>query len=515
MPIPYKGDVSSALVNSIFLDKTQNDETIGVLGLKDTVTPASGNIIDNAQRYINELGDADGVAGEGDATRKVYSSHEIITSGDDRKVAIGKLDAQVKTNLDNITVIENDYGASDGLATLDSGGKVPLTQLPNDLLIYKGTWDASTNTPTLDDTDTSVDNFWYRCNVAGSVDFGAGSITFAVGDKVVSNGTTWEKWDTTDEVTSVFSRTGAVTAQTGDYTPTQVGLGNVTDDAQLKRAANDINTFTEKVVPIADDILIMEDSADSFNKKKVKLTNLIGGGSTIPSIVNTTVPYTALITDNTITCDGSGGAFTITLYTAVGNTGRILEIKKSDDDYTNPITIDGGALTTTLNTENEKLRLQSNGANWVVLNRDIPAYSETYTPTWTATTNASATGIWRRDRNFMVIDFLGTFTGVNTQNVNLQFTIPTGVTIDTTEITNAGAGTGMDSVVTYQDFGSGTFSGHATFVSTTTIQPRFFKTFGTAILHSGFNPQSSTPVAPANNDNLRVIVRIPITGWNK
>jgi len=37
-------------------------------------------------------------------------------------------------------------------------------------------------------------------------------------------------------VTSVFGRTGAVTAQTGDYTPTQVGLGNVTNDAQTKAA---------------------------------------------------------------------------------------------------------------------------------------------------------------------------------------------------------------------------------------------------------------------------------------
>ena len=34
-------------------------------------------------------------------------------------------------------------------------------------------------------------------------------------------------------VTSIFGRTGAVTAQTGDYTPTQVGLGNVANVAQI------------------------------------------------------------------------------------------------------------------------------------------------------------------------------------------------------------------------------------------------------------------------------------------
>jgi len=37
-------------------------------------------------------------------------------------------------------------------------------------------------------------------------------------------------------VTSVFGRTGAVVAQSGDYTATQVGLGNVTNDAQTKAA---------------------------------------------------------------------------------------------------------------------------------------------------------------------------------------------------------------------------------------------------------------------------------------
>jgi hypothetical protein len=37
-------------------------------------------------------------------------------------------------------------------------------------------------------------------------------------------------------VSSVFTRTGAVTAQSGDYTATQVGLGNVTNDVQTKNS---------------------------------------------------------------------------------------------------------------------------------------------------------------------------------------------------------------------------------------------------------------------------------------
>ena len=60
---------------------------------------------------------------------------------------------------------------------------------------------------------------------------------------------------------------------------TQVGLGNVTDDAQLKREAGDFNTFPAKATPVTDDIILLEDSADSFEKKKITLSNLISSNA--------------------------------------------------------------------------------------------------------------------------------------------------------------------------------------------------------------------------------------------
>lgn len=85
-----------------------------------------------------------------------------------------------------------------------------------DPLVYKGTWDASTNTPTLDNSDTDVQGFLYQVSVAGSTSFGAGSISFEVGDKVVNNGTTWDKWDMTDAVTTVNGQAGTVVLDTDD-----------------------------------------------------------------------------------------------------------------------------------------------------------------------------------------------------------------------------------------------------------------------------------------------------------
>jgi hypothetical protein len=57
---------------------------------------------------------------------------------------------------------------------------------------YKGSWNASTNTPALaDGFGISGDN--YKVSVAGSQNLGSGIIAFTVSDLVIYNGTIWEK----------------------------------------------------------------------------------------------------------------------------------------------------------------------------------------------------------------------------------------------------------------------------------------------------------------------------------
>lgn len=63
-----------------------------------------------------------------------------------------------------------------------------------------------------------------------------------------------------------------------------VGLGNVTNDAQLKRSASDFDTFTLKSTASKDDLVLIEDNSDSLNKKKVpagQLPNLPVGQTVI------------------------------------------------------------------------------------------------------------------------------------------------------------------------------------------------------------------------------------------
>jgi len=80
------------------------------------------------------------------------------------------------------------------------------------------------------------------------------------------------------DVSANTTHRGLVAGNPHVVTKSDVGLLNVTNDAQLKRAAADINSFAEKVAPVNADVVLIEDSADGFNKKKAQLGNLPGGG---------------------------------------------------------------------------------------------------------------------------------------------------------------------------------------------------------------------------------------------
>ena len=86
---------------------------------------------------------------------------------------------------------------------------------------YKGSWSAATNTPTLANPPSSITNGNYYVVSAAGTQF---SLSFNIGDWIISNGSAWEKVDNTDSVDSVFGRTGAVVGVSTDYST--VGITN-------------------------------------------------------------------------------------------------------------------------------------------------------------------------------------------------------------------------------------------------------------------------------------------------
>ena len=83
-------------------------------------------------------------------------------------------------------------------------------------LVYKGTWNAATNTPTL---ASGVGNKgdYYVVSVAGTTNLD-GITDWQVNDIALFNGTAWQKIDNTDSVLSVNGQTGVVVLG-----PTDVG----------------------------------------------------------------------------------------------------------------------------------------------------------------------------------------------------------------------------------------------------------------------------------------------------
>lgn len=136
----------------------------------------------------------------------------------------GYLSALDWTNF-NSKVSSSLLGANNGVATLDSGGKVPVTQLPNSIMDYKGTYDIITNTPTLVNGTGNAGDVYIN-TAAGTRDFGAGPITVAIGDWLVYDGSVWQKSVNSNAVASVNGYTGIVVLNKSD-----IGLSNVENTA--------------------------------------------------------------------------------------------------------------------------------------------------------------------------------------------------------------------------------------------------------------------------------------------
>lgn len=109
-------------------------------------------------------------------------------------------------------------------------------------LHYKGSHDASTAAypaaPTLGD--------YWKISVAGTIS----AVSFAIGDSIIYNGSTWDKIDSTDAVTAVNGATGAVTIEAI------------------------IHAATDKATPVDADELPLVDSAASNGLKKLTWANL-------------------------------------------------------------------------------------------------------------------------------------------------------------------------------------------------------------------------------------------------
>jgi hypothetical protein len=193
---------------------------------KDYVDNSSGTAdraVDNVFRIEDDL----------DATKKIAFEADAISTATTRTISMP--DSDVDLGLVATAIQSSEKGQPNGVASLDGNGKVPLAQLPNSIMEYKGTYDADLNVPALADgagnADTAIGDV-YRVTVAGTQDFGSGNISFEIGDYVILNDSKiWEKAVTSEivgGVSSVNGQVGDVVLDSADLNHTQATPANWT-----------------------------------------------------------------------------------------------------------------------------------------------------------------------------------------------------------------------------------------------------------------------------------------------
>lgn len=154
-----------------------------------------------------------------------------------------------------ISTINGKVGNANGIASLDSTGRIPYSQLPESAMEYKGTWNANTNTPTLVSGEGTNGDF-YVVSVAGAWN----NENWAVGDRALFDDVTAHEWVRlpAGEVQSVNGKVGAVELEAGDI-PFDKGSSTLT--------SNDTNSAILEVLQKAGVQIISTTMADYLAHK--------------------------------------------------------------------------------------------------------------------------------------------------------------------------------------------------------------------------------------------------------
>jgi len=158
--------------------------------------------------------------------------------------------------------VDGSNGTGVAAARIDFDGSLVITlDDGREINGYQGTWNASTNTPTLT-SSSGTSNYYYVVSVSGSTNLN-GITDWVTGDWVIYNGTAWQKIDQTNLVISVAGRTGAVTLTTADIG----GLGTI-----ATQAASNVSITGGSITGITD--LAVADGGTGASNASDARTNL-------------------------------------------------------------------------------------------------------------------------------------------------------------------------------------------------------------------------------------------------
>jgi hypothetical protein len=210
------------------VDLSADDEVDNILGLSNggtarSIVPAAGAIVWSGADglYIGPVGLAGQVLVSGGAGAPTWGSALLVVDQPANVVYAGPaagaaaptaFRSLVNADLPASGVTANTYGSSTAIPVVTVNSKGVITSVTTASftggLSYQGSWNASTNTPTLT-SSVGVNGYYYIVSVAGSTNLN-GVTDWQVGDWAIYNGTVWQKIDQTNLVSSVNGQTGVV-----------------------------------------------------------------------------------------------------------------------------------------------------------------------------------------------------------------------------------------------------------------------------------------------------------------
>lgn len=158
--------------------------------------------------------------------------------------------------------------------------------------------------------------------------------------------------------------------------------------------------------------------------------------------------------------------------------------------------------------EFDSVQMTSDTTVYASISNDTP--TTTFSPTSTWVTNATHTGKWYRDGEYMVVTTNIATTGAPTAT-QLILNLPSGYTIDTTKLVSATAGNIQIGNATYIDTAVNGYSGGVYYNTITSVLAYYGIASATNSTLGGVT--ASQPFSFGAGDNLSFEYKVPIVGW--
>ena len=429
-PITSSGTIAIDTTVVATLNGTQTLTNKTISGSTNTLTNIGNSSLTNSSLTVN--GTSISLGGSGTVTATTTNA---LTIGTGLSGTSFNGSAPVTIAISNTGVTSGTYGSASVIPVIQVNSQGQITSVSTQAInspTYQGTWNASTNTPTLT-SSVGTQSYYYVVSVAGNTTLN-GVSGWNVGDWAIFTGGVWEKvpGSSSESFTNLTTTNLAVSGLTGYMYAN--GSSNVTASSTIPTSA------LTGTLGISNGGTGQTTASAAFNALSPITTTgdlIIGNGSN--SATRLAIGSNGyVLTSNGTTASWQASTGGVTSFSA-GTTGFT-----PSTGTTGAVTLSG-----TLNVANGGTGVtSSSGANSVVLrdsngnivwNNEAPGYTNIVTAAGTTTLTASATRYQH-------------FSGTSTQTLKLpdETTIPTamGYIVDNDSTGN----------VTVQDSGGNTLA---------------------------------------------------------